>query len=229
MSNPASSAPSAKPRRPALVIAACVAVIAASAAFLWWQQQDRSARQQEELHRMIGKVMAEETTRVLGGRGKILLISIDTKAVPELKWQLEAFHENLPAAGGITISKTYDLETEGKTKYTYGSGLSARRYVRNVNKNPGIDAVVSFAGAPNFKEGEEKELQFKPKLIAESRSSSKLKKLFEGKYIDVAVVSRFEFPNPIQGSPRNPRELFIQRFQVVTPAEAGRLPADSDE
>lgn len=226
MSTPA--APTRTPRRNALIIGACLAAIAASG-WWYWHTQGEDSRHEEELHRMIGRVMAEETVRLLNGRGKILLIAIDTKAVPELKWQLDAFHEGLGNSGGITIAKTYDLETEGKAKYTFGAGLSARRYVRNVNKNPGIDAVVSFAGAPNFKEGEEKELQFKPKLIAESRSPGKLKKLFEGKFIDVAVVTRFEFPNPVQGTPRTPRERFQQRFQVVTAADAAKLPADSDE
>jgi hypothetical protein len=222
---PSPAAPSS--RRP-LVIAACGLAIAAAA---WWAGRWHFAgpRQQEELHRMIGRVLAEETTRVLNGRGKILLISIDTAKVPELKWQLAAFHEALDPGGRITVAKTYDLETEGKSKYTFGAGLSGRRYVRTVNKNAGIDAIVSFAGAPNFKDGEEKELKFTPRLIAESHAPQKLKKLFEQKLIDVAVVSRFEFPNPVSGTPRNPRERFIQRFQVVTPQEAARLPDKTDE
>ena len=178
---------------------------------------------------MIGRVMADETVRVLNGRGKILLIAIDAKAVPELKWQLDGFNNALIASGGITVAKTYDLETEGKAKYTFGAGLSGRRYVRSVNKNEGIDAVVSFAGAPNFKEGEEKELKFKPKLIAESRSPQKLKKLFEQNLLNVAVVSRFEFPNPVSGTPKNAREMFLQRFQVVTAPDAGKLPAGTEE
>lgn len=230
MNTPAVASPAApgQPRRQALTVLACLAAIAAST-WYYWHHRNPGARHEEELHRTIGRVMAEETVRVLGGRGKILLVAIDTKAVPELSWQLDGFHEGLGQATGVTIAKTYDLETEGKSKYTFGAGLSGRRYVRTVNKNPGIDAVVSFAGAPHFKEGEEKELQFKPKLIAESRAPDKLKKLFEGKFIDVAVVSRFEFPNPIQGSPRSPRERFLQRFQVVTPQDAAKLPVESGE
>jgi hypothetical protein len=211
-----------------LLIAACVIVIAASG---WWTYRTQFARSRtnEELHAMIGRVMAEETTKALNGQGKIIVISIDPKTVPELEWQLDAFHKALDPSGRITAVKTYDLETEGKTKYGFGSGLSGRRYVRTVNKNEGIAAVVSFAGAPNFKDDEEKELKFKPKLIAESRSPAKLKPLFEKKLIDVAVVSRFEFPNPISGRPKNAREFFIQRFQVVTPANADKLPAGTEE
>jgi hypothetical protein len=222
---PSSPAASGKQR---LLITACVVVIAASAWWVW-RTQFTKPKANQELHAMIGRVMAEETTKTLNGRGKILLITIDARIVPELKWQLDAFHTALDSSAKITVAKTYELETEGKTKYSFGSGLSARRYVRSVNKNEGIDAVVSFAGAPHFKDDEEKELKFKPKLIAESRSADKLTKLFEKKLIDVAVVSRFEFPNPIQGRPKNPRELFIQRFQLVTPENAAKLPAGTEE
>jgi hypothetical protein len=228
MSTPPKHSPAAVSWKKPLLIVACFIIIGASAWWMW-RTQFAKPKTNEELHDMIGRVMAEETTKALNGQGKIVVIGIDPKAVPELKWQLDAFHKALDPSGRITIVKTYDLETDGKTKYSFGSGLSARRYVRTVNKNEGIDAVVSFAGAPNFKDNEEKELKFKPRLIAESRSPAKLKKLFEQKLIDLAVVSRFEFPNPISGPPKNARELFIQRFQVVTPANADKLPADTDE
>jgi hypothetical protein len=215
-------------RKQTWTIVGCVVAIAASGWWIW-HRQSTGSNAHEQLHAMIGRAMAEETIRVLNGQGRILVISIDIKAAPELKWQLEAFQNALDASGRITVAKTYDLETDGKTKYTFGAGLSGRRYVRTVNKNEGIDAVVSFAGAPNFKDNEEKDLKFKPRLVVESRSPQKLKKLFDQKLIDVAVVSRFEFPNPVSGTPKNAREMFIQRFQVVTPRDADKLPVGSDE
>jgi hypothetical protein len=42
-------------------------------------------------------------------------------------------------------------------------------------------------------------------------------------------VSRFQFPNPIQGRPRDARELFTQRFQIVTATNAGDLPSGKSE
>src|SRR5689334_3228156 len=117
MSTPTSSAsgPATASRKTPIIVVACLVAIGAS---WWWMWRANFAgpKRNQELHRTIGRVMAEETIRVLGGRGKILLISIDPKAVPELVWQLDGFNNALDASGGIVIAKTYELESEGKAK-----------------------------------------------------------------------------------------------------------------
>ncbi len=99
-----------------------------------------------------------------------------------------------------------------------GGGLSSGRFVRTMQKKHTLDAVVSFVGAPNLAESEYEELsKIKlPKFIAESMATEKLPKLFEKKVLQVAIVPRYEFPSPIQSSPKNSQEWFLQRFQVMT-------------
>ena len=183
----------------------------------------------EGLHRTIGRVMAEETARLLNNTGRVVVIAMERDKAPELRAQLGEFEKTLKEISRIRIKETYTLDTEDQPKYAFGSGLSARRFTRIVNKSQEVQAVVSFVGAPNLGADDAGEVKRGAKFIALCRSCEKLKKFFETKLIQVAIVSRFQFPNPIQGKPRDARELFTQRFQIVTAANAGDLPGGQSE
>jgi len=211
-----------------LAIALCVAVIAGSA--LWiYRTQFAAPKFNRDLHEAIGRVMAEETARMLANTGKVVVISIELAGVPELKAQLAAFERTLKLSPGVVLHKKYLLETDGKPKYSFGSGLSGRRYVRIVNKNPDADAFVSFVGAPALAADELKELKTIPRLLAEVRAADKLRQPLEQKVLTVAVVQRFEFPSPVKGTPRTSQEWFDQRFQIITATNHAALPSGKGE
>ncbi len=198
------------------LVLACVAAISASAVWIYFTQF-RPPQINEPLHRGIGQIMAEETVRLLGGKGKILVVAIDTPKTPELKVQLEAFKTALEKSA-IKIDDVMMLDTKDQPKYRTGGGFSAGRFVRTMKKHKNVDALVSFVGAPHLSDSDYQELSkfIAPKFIAESMATEKLPKLFEKKILQVAIVPRFDFPSPIQGHPKNSQEWFIQRFQVLT-------------
>jgi hypothetical protein len=210
--------------RHSLVTGVCLVAIAASA--LWiWRVQFSGAKQHLALHQSLGRIMAEETSRLMNSTGRVVLITIDEAGEPELKAQHDAFHGTLARRfPQIHIKKIYKVESEDKKKYSFGAGLSGRRYVRIVNKNLSADAIVSFIGAPGLNDEEITQLKKVPPFLAESRSAGKLKPLFEKKLIHAAITTRFQFPTPVKGAPRTPQEWFDQRFQIVTPDNARDLP-----
>ena len=211
-----------------MLTALLLAVIGASG-FSIYRTQFVKEPFNEGLHRTIGRVMAEETARLLNNTGRVVVIAIEWDKAPELRTQLAEFEKTLKEISTVRIKETYHLDTEDQAKYAFGSGLSARRFARIVNKSQHLDAVVSFVGAPNLGTNDTSEVKRGTKFIALCRSSEKLKRFFDTKLIQVAVVSRFQFPNPIQGKPRGERELFTQRFQVVTAANAADLPSGQSE
>ncbi|HEU0009033.1 MAG TPA: hypothetical protein VFT34_04370 [Verrucomicrobiae bacterium] len=211
-----------------LLLAGSLAVIVASSLWIYFAHF-AAPKINVPLHQAVGRVMAEETAKLLGNSGKIVVIAIDTPKTPELKVQLEEFEKALKSFSGISVAKSYMLETEDKPKYGAGSGISARRYVRIVNKNTTADAIVSFVGAPELKEDEIRELQARPKLIVEARSADKLKRLFDQHLLHVAIVSRFQFPAPVEGNPGTLRQWFDKRFQIVTAESAVTVPASGAE
>ena len=209
-------------RKNALLATGSLLVIVASALWIYYHEF-KAAKHSVALHERVGQVLAEQTANLIGKKGRVVTISIDTKEWPELKTQTDAFKETLKKLGDYEM-RDYQLDTKDQPKYGVGSGLSGRRYVRTVKKNEKADVFVSFIGAPKLSKEEIAELGKKPKFIAESRSGDNLPDLFENKLIDVAVVSRFEFPAPGPEKPKTPQEWFTKRYQIITAQTVGSVP-----
>jgi hypothetical protein len=175
------------------------------------------------LHQRIGEIMAEETAKIAGTKGRLVIITIPTGSEPELKTQLDAFYRKLKTLGHYEF-KEHELDTKDQPKYGLGAGLSGRRFVRTVKNNPKADAIVSFVGAPKMADDEVAELSHPPKFIAETKSPDHLPKLFEKNLIQVAVASRFIFPAPGPQRPKTPQEWFDKRYQVVLADSLHDLP-----
>ncbi len=205
-----------------LTILFCVLAIAGSAAWIYWREF-KSPQHDVELHQRVGEIMAEQTARVAGPQGKIVVIAIPTGGLPELRTQLESFRLALKKLGNYDL-REYEMDTKDQDKYGVGTGLSGRRYLRTANKNLDAAAVVSFIGAPNLKDEEIAELQKVPKFVAEARAVDNLPKLFKRELISVAVASRFSFPAPAPIEARTPQERFDKRYQVVVAANVTNVP-----
>ncbi|HLP77835.1 MAG TPA: hypothetical protein VK327_13060 [Candidatus Paceibacterota bacterium] len=206
-----------------LTVAALSGVIAVACAWIYFAQT-RSAAHNVALHRRIGEIMAEQTAALIGKKGKVVTIAIESKEWPELKTQLESFQAALKKLGSFEV-RTYEMDTKDQPKYGVGSGLSWRRYVRTVKKNEEADVFVSFVGAPKITDEDVAALEKAPRFIAESRSTDNLPKLFQKKLLHVAVVSRYQFPAPGPENPVTPDEWFNKRYQIVKAEGVANLQA----
>lgn len=211
-----------KSSRKVLLILSCLLAIAGSVIWIL-RDETKGPDESTALHRRVGEVLAEQTAHVVGPKGKVVIIAMDTAQEPELKTQMEAFRAKLKVLGDYE-SKEQELDTKDQPKYGVGNGLSARRFVRIVKKNLDADAIVSFVGAPKLSEEDFGELKKRPRFVAESRGSDHLPPLFENKVIEVAVVSRFVFPAPGPIDPTTPQEWFDKRYQILTAESAASIP-----
>ncbi len=207
-----------------LTAIAAIGVIAAACSWIYFGQAN-AAKHNIILHQRVGEVLAEQTVELIGTKGKVVTIAIATKEWPELKTQIEAFNKRLATLGKFEV-RDYEMDTKDQPKYGVGTGLSARRYIRTVKKNENADVFVSFIGAPKMDEAERAELEAgkKPKLIAESRGTDNLIKLFKHELIHIAVASRYQYPSPGPENPKTPDEWFTKQYQIVTPKTANTLP-----
>jgi hypothetical protein len=209
-------------RKNVLIVSVAIAAILGSCCFIYFTQV-KAAKYNIGLHQRIGEALAEQAAKIVGAKGHIVTIAIDTKDWPELKTQLTAFKTALKKLGQYEI-REYEMDTKDQPKYGVGSGLSSKRYVRTVKKNPNADLFVSFIGAPKLTADEVAELGPKPKLLVESRSGDNLPGLFDKNLVVGAIVSRFQFPAPGPEKPGTPQEWFVKRYQILNADNARGLP-----
>lgn len=214
-----------KPKK-ILTILVCLAVIAACGVWIW-RTRFNQPKFSVPLHLGLGQAMAELTASA-GATGRIVIITLPARQFPELAVQVKEFKRVLSVHRGLSF-KEYELETEDRPKFQFGTGLSGRRYLRIVNKNLSASAIVSFVGAPELKEKEAAEIKSAPRFIAECRTADKLQRLFELKALHAALVGRYEYPSPVKGTPRTPSDWVAQRFQIVTAENAASLPVGSGD
>jgi len=196
------------------MLVGAVATILASALWIYhWESAPSDVN--VPLHESVGIMLAEETFRAVGHSGKIVLVTTETGRAPELKLQIAAFQKQLKTLGGCTIADKVVLDPGENPKYRPGSGLSAKRFVKIARKHKGVDAIVSFVGAPDVTPEDLKQLKSVPKFIAETRSPEKLVGLLEQKILFSAIVPRFDFPAPGPRKPQTTRQWFDHYFQIV--------------
>lgn len=203
------------PKQISIAVIALLAIAGAAAAIYF---QTRPPGINVALHRAIGEILAEQSASVTNN-GKIVVIMIDGNKFPEIKAQMEGFEKGLEQFPKLKLYRTVEVDTEGKSKYAAGRGLSDERFLRIVKKYSGrSDIVISLIGSPELKpEDLEKLPKPMPKFIAETRARDQLAELFAAGVIQAAVVPRFIFPAPIE-KPRTPRDWFDTYFQVINPS-----------
>ena len=167
----------------------------------------------------VGEVLAEQSVRLLGKDGRIVSIAMDARNRPQLNIQLEAFKAALRRLGDFELR---ECELDSRDCVS-GTGLSGRSYVLTVKQHPNADVFVSFIGIPKLTREDIAELGSKPRLVAESSSAENLSSLLENQLIEVAVVSRCEFPTHRSTSQHTPQNRFTERFEIVT-ADSAILP-----
>ena len=202
-------------RRQTLVVAGLILIILAAA--FWIAAYASRPAFNQKLHVGIGQVLAQETATLLSGKGRIVIVTFDPKKFPQLNTQVAAFTAALRKHGNFAIAETMLIAVKENRKAGPGAGLSDSDFVTILEKQSKLDAIVSFIGVPDPEDAKIVALgkQNGPKVVAETKSRRKLKRLFRQQLLHTAIVPRFEFPAPGLNNPSTPREWFDLGYQVV--------------
>jgi hypothetical protein len=209
-----------------LVAVACIVVIVVSIGRLLMTLVGSSQKVDLDPYELLGKVCAEELTKLLGGRGQVVVIAWDTSRhkLPAVEAEVGSFRKTLGKAGLVSIRATESL---GGSSPMMMEGLTPAKLKAIIERYPGVEAIVSFVGVPALN-SEEIE-QWPPKapklvLVGPSDPAGKLKTLLDAKVVELAILPRLEPVTAPAKKPETERERFDQNYQILTSAPTAKLP-----
>ncbi len=214
-------------KKPVITLIAVLAIVV-SLISIFMTQCERAPKVNLKPYLAVSEVLADETAKLLApGGGSIVVVALDTKKakMPTVEAQLNAFIAAIKKKGNITIAATESMAPEKMAEVGPEMGLPGDFFHQILAKHGDAKAIVSFLGAPTLKDDEISKLPpTMPKVIAFASFGMGLKKLFDERVIQVAIVPNFE-PNPNAAKkPSTSREWFDQYYKVVTKETADKLP-----
>lgn len=175
-------------------------------------------------HEALGEVLAQETIKLLGTGGKVIILGRNTVTFPNpaSDTQLKRFEQTLKK-GGVKVTTLHLLKMNPISLMMVPSG----DYLEIVKKCSEADVIVSFLGPPALSDEQLGKVGSKrPKVVAvcsgEMPARVNLKQMFDEKLLHAAVLSRKNPPARAAGS--SPRDHFEQWFWLATPANVAELP-----
>lgn len=203
-----------------------VVVMAGIAAWLFYKQSDSAPQFDLSAYNALGVGVAEETSKLLGNKGSIVIISQDTSEIsnPALEGQLKSFQETVKKNKNLTISAAETFKLTPLERMASGGAVPKEKFLGSLQSHPNISAVVLFCAFPQLTAQDAAALkQSGAKVIVASACVPGYRKLVESQVINLAIVPQFE-KAANAGTPTTLRGWFDQEFLVVSAANAAALP-----
>jgi len=207
------------------IIVAGLAVGAAAVA-LYFGFAGRSEKVNLDTYEVLGAVTAEETAKLLGNKGQVLVMARGTGANknPSVEAELKAFQQTLKKQPGLSVVAE-KVEVTPMQMMATGGGVPPDQLFKALATHANVGAVVLFFGFPQMADPDLEALKKSgAKIVVVSALHPGYKRLLERQAIHLAIVPRPDAAPPEAQAARTLRERFDQEYMVITPVEAARLP-----
>jgi hypothetical protein len=207
-----------------IIIAILAVGVAAVAIYFAWP--GRSQRINLGPYNILGAVTAEETARLLGNKGQVLVMARGTGANnnPSVEAELRAFQQTLKKQKGIAVI-VEKIQVSPMQMMATGGGVPPEQFLKALEAHPGLGAVVLFLGFPQLTDSELEGLKKSGvKTVVACALRPGDQQLIERQAISLAIVPRSDAPPPEASAPRTLRDRFDQEFRIITPAVAAPSP-----
>jgi len=171
-------------------------------------------------------VLAEEVGRLLGGPGKVLIISrqIRHEGPDARREQVASLTAALHHHATLKLVGTEWVPRPPVGVMDLGE-VSEQQLLAAVEKNPVANAVVVFAGLPPCSQPLVDKLAARSlKLVAVTGYGPTLRRWLDSKVLALAVAPRMEDLPAGTPAPKTAQEWFQREFEIITPETVGRLP-----
>jgi len=207
------------------IFIAIIAVVAAVGS-LYFAFGRRAEFVDLDTYSVLGVVAAEETSKLLADKGKVLVVVRDTGADknPSVEAELKAFEKTLKQHSGMNLA-TYRVQVTPMLMMSTGGGLPSEELMKALESHPGINALVVFFGFPLLSEPELDTLKKSgAKTVVVSSFRAGYKQLMQREAINLAIVPKPDSAPADAPKPKTVRERFDQDYKVITSADAPQLP-----
>jgi hypothetical protein len=213
-------------KRTKSIIVACLAVAAAGASLYFGSAGGRSPKVNLGPYEVLGAVTAEETAKLLGDKGRVLVMARDFGSVknPSVEAELKAFQQTLRKRPGMSVV-VEKIQIPPMQMMATGGSVPPEQLFKALQTHANLSGVVLFFGFPQLADPELEALKKTGvKIVVVSSNWPYYKRLLERQVIHLVIVPRPEPPPPDAPAPRTVRERFDQEFFIITAAGASRLP-----
>ncbi|MBI3850172.1 MAG: hypothetical protein HY298_07770 [Verrucomicrobia bacterium] len=204
-----------------------ILVIAAAAVWIYRSMSDRSTNFNLNPYYALGAGVAEETGKLLGNKGQVLIIAPDTSQFknPAVDGQLKSFQDAMHKNKSISVAATVRFKLTPMEQMAAGGSVPRDFFLNALQSHPNVGAVVLFCGFPPLGLPDYDTLkQSGAKVVVASGYLPSYRKLLEGQLIHLAIVPRFDRTDAPAKEPKTLREWFDRDFVVITPDNTATLP-----
>jgi hypothetical protein len=197
-----------------------VAILAVSAAVvaLYFAFAERSPKINLDTYEVLGTVTAEETAKLLGDKGVVLVMVRDTGADknPSVEAQLKAFQQELKKHSGLRVI-TERVPVTPMTMMATGGGVPREQLFKALQTHAPVGAVVLFFGFPQLSESDLATLKKTgAQVVVVSSLRPAYERLLAQQVIHRAIVRRPDAEPATDRKARTARELFDQDYLILS-------------
>ena len=175
----------------------------------------------------LGGLVADETTKVLGHSGRVVVLTVDTATykVATLDTLLAVFKKTLARKGNFTIQTVEKFRVPPTMFMALSSGAlvppgvewPAGRFANILAAHENADAIVSFVGLPPLSPENLGEVNPKKiKIVIVSHRDPDLSSLLKAGLIELAIVPRDQTDSQPQAKSGAAREHARQNYEILT-------------
>jgi len=201
--------------------------LAAGAAIvsLYFALAGRAPKINLETYHVLGVVAAEETAKLLGNRGQVLVMARDagSEVNPSVEAELRAFRQTLKRAGLRVV--TEKIRATPLQMMATGGAVPGDQLIRALESHNKVGALVLFCAFPPLPDSELSALKQRgTRTVVVSSFHPDYRRLLQQQAIHLVIAPRPERLSPGGQPARTVRERFDQDFLILTPADVARSP-----
>jgi ABC-type sugar transport system substrate-binding protein len=207
-----------------LALTVSILAIGAAAVSLYSGFTRRAPSIDLDPYQVLGAVVAEETAKLLGNQGQVIVIARDAKS-ESLEAELNAFNQTLKKSGGLSVLPADRVKLTPAMMVSGAVPLD--ELARTLQSHPNLGAVVLFFAFPGVADPDLDSLKRTgAKFVVVSGYRPQYRGLLERQAINLAIVPRprSAAPPPATQTARTLRERFDQEYVILTPEAPAPLP-----